>query len=149
MFYKLSDELKIEASFMILSTLSRKINRRADLLKLVNSFFQSHFNTIIAIESHLVILRIMRAVSYFPSAIFFLYLETQMSTGKVFILEGIKSFERILKSNKYPELLDLLVKIIASIMGVIRISDPIMELIVINYYDSMLKKSHQLYHRCR
>ena len=87
---------------MILSTLSTYVNRRSDLSKLVSSFFISHVKNIIAIESHLVILRIMRAISYYPSAIYFLYIETQISMGKIFILEGIKSFERILKSNQYP-----------------------------------------------
>jgi len=33
-------------------------------------------------------------------------------------------------------------------MEVIHISDPIMQLIVINYYDSLLKKSSDLYFRC-
>lgn len=72
-----------------------------------------------------------------------------MNKGKVFIVEGIKSFERILKTNRYNELLSLLSTIFSKLMGVIRISDPIMEVIILNSYDSMLKISQQLYYACR
>ena len=68
----------------------------------------------------------MRAVSYYPSAIFFLYIEAQFSQGKVFIIEGIKSFERILKANKFPELLDLLAKILINLLDLMKVSDPLM-----------------------
>jgi len=102
MFYKISDELKMETSLMALSNLSVYINRRPDLGRLVSSFLVSHFQNLIAVQSHLVILRLMRTVSYFPSVMYFLYIESQFSQGKVFILEGIKSFERILKKNKHP-----------------------------------------------
>lgn len=86
MFYRLSDELKLETGFMVLSNLSVYINRRNDLSKLVGSFLVSHFHNLIDIKSHLVILRLMRAISYYPSAIYFLYIETQLNQGKVFIL---------------------------------------------------------------
>lgn len=72
-----------------------------------------------------------------------------MNKGKVFIVEGIKSFERILKTNRYNELLSLLATIFSKLMGVIKISDPIMEVIILNSYDTMLKKSQELYYACR
>ena len=134
---------------MVFSNLSNFVIRRSDLSRQLEGFLKSHMKSIIAVESHLVILRIIRTISYYPSAMYFLYVETQMGTGKAFILQGIKCFERILKSNRYPQLLQLLVKILKTLMGVIRISDPIFELIVINYYDSMLKASPSLYFRCR
>ena len=86
MFYRLSEELKMETSFMILANLSTIIRRRSDLMKLVTSFLGSQVNKIIKIESHLVILRIVRTVSYYPSAIYFMYIETQINQGKIFIL---------------------------------------------------------------
>jgi hypothetical protein len=134
MFYHLSDEFKLETGLMVLANLSGFINRRPDLQRLVSSFLVSHCNQILAITSHLVILRIMRAIAYYPSTMYFLYIETQMARGKIFILEGIKSFERIIKTNKYSELLELLSKIIINLMNSVRVSDPIMQLIVLNNY---------------
>lgn len=125
-FYRLSEELKLETSFMVLANLSRFINRRYDLYKLVNSFLASHFTNILQVKSHLPILRIIRLISYFPTAIYFVYIESHLTEGKVFIIEGIKSFERIIKTNRYPELLGILASIFVRLMGVIRISDPIM-----------------------
>ena len=134
---------------MILSTLSNYVNRRHDLSKTVSTFFVSHFKKIIDLKSHLVILRIMRAISYYPSAIYFLFIETQLTMGRVFILEGIKSFERILKCNNYPELLNLLSSIFMNLMEVMKVGDPLMQLIVMDYYETMLRRTPMLYFRCR
>ena len=87
---------------MVLANLSRYINRRGDLSKLVESFLASHFSSLIQIKSHLAILRIMRLVSYYPTSLFFVYIDSQFCHGKVFILEGIKCFERIIRTNRYP-----------------------------------------------
>lgn len=43
MFYRVSDELKLETGFMVLSNLSGYITRRSDLYKTVSSFLVSHF----------------------------------------------------------------------------------------------------------
>lgn len=119
---------------MVLANLSRFINRRYDLLKLVNSFLSSHFTDIMKVKSHLPVLRIIRLISYYPSAIYFVYIESNFTLGKVFIIEGIKSLERIIKTNRYPELLGLLASIITRLMGVIKISDPVMQIIVLNQH---------------
>jgi len=33
----------------------------------------------------------MRVISYYPCALYFLYIEMQMSRGKIYIIEGIKA----------------------------------------------------------
>lgn len=134
---------------MVLANLSRFINRRYDLLKLVNSFMSSHFAEIMRVKSHLTVLRIIRLISYYPSAIYFVYIESHFTEGKVFIIEGIKSFERIIKTNRYPELLGLLASIITRLMGVIKISDPVMQIIMLNQHETMLKRHPLLYRQCR
>ena len=134
---------------MVIASLSVQIYKRDDLKQLITGFFMSNFNTIITIGSKLVVLRIVRAVSYFPMGIYFLYIETQMSKDKVFILQGIKSFERILRSNKFPQAMKLLATIFNNLIGVIKINDPIMELMVLNCYETMLKASTSLYKKIR
>lgn len=133
---------------MVLANLSRFINKRYDLNRLVNSFLASHFPNILQVKSHLPILRIIRLVSYYPTAIYFVYIESHLTEGKIFIIEGIKSFERIIKTNRYPELLGVLGSIFMRLMGVIRIGDPIMQIIVINHHSSMLKRQPELYKLC-
>jgi hypothetical protein len=93
---------------MVLATLAPQINLRPDMNKVVYAFFLTQFEALVRLDSPLVILRIMRAISYYPSALYFLYIETQMSRGKVFILEGIKALERILRTNKFSELFQFL-----------------------------------------
>ena len=101
MFYKLSDELKLEASFQILANLSVYIKRRRDLNKTVSDFLVSFFPNIIKVQSNLVMLRVVRLTAYYPHSLYFYFIEATFSKGKVFILEGIKSFERIIRSNSY------------------------------------------------
>lgn len=71
-----------------------------------------------------------------------------MSRGTPFIIEGLKAFERILKTNRFSELYTFLGGIFIKILGVIRISDPVMELMVINYFDRILKPLPALYLKC-
>jgi hypothetical protein len=95
---------------MVLAALSPQINLRSDMNKVVYAFFLTQFEALVRIESPLVVLRIMRCISYYPSALYFLYIETQMNRGKAFILEGVKALERILRTNKFSELFQFLCK---------------------------------------
>lgn len=54
--------------------------------KVVYAFFLTQFEALVRLDSPLVILRIIRAISYYPSALYFLYIETQMTRGKAFVL---------------------------------------------------------------
>ncbi len=76
---------------MILAALAPQINLRLDMNKVVYAFFLTQFEALVRLDNHLVILRIIRAISYYPSALYFLYIETQMARGKAFVLEGIKA----------------------------------------------------------
>jgi hypothetical protein len=93
---------------MILAALAKQINRREDMNKVVYAFFLTQFEALVRIESPIVILRIVRAIGYYPSALYFLFIETQMNRGKIFIIEGIKALERILRTNKFAELFQFL-----------------------------------------
>lgn len=76
--------------------------------KVMYAFFLTQFEALVRIDSHIIILRIIRAIGYYPSALYFLYIETQMNRGNIFILEGIKALERILRTNKFAELFQFL-----------------------------------------
>ena len=76
---------------MVLAALAPQINLRIEMNKVVYAFFLTQFEALVRIDSPLVVLRIIRAISYYPSALYFLYIETQMCRGKAFILEGIKA----------------------------------------------------------
>lgn len=54
--------------------------------KVMYAFFLTQFEALVRIESHIIILRIIRAIGYYPSALYFLYIETQMNRGNIFIL---------------------------------------------------------------
>lgn len=76
---------------MILAALAPQINLREDMNKVVYAFFFTQFEALVKIDSPLVVLRIIRAISYYPSALYFLYIETHISRGGVFVLEGVKA----------------------------------------------------------
>ncbi len=59
---------------MVVANLSVHLVKRPDLKEIIIAFFTAHFNTIIAISSNFVVLRIMRAASYFPVGLYFLYI---------------------------------------------------------------------------
>jgi|LakMenEpi03Aug12_release.lakeMendotaPanAssembly.Ray.scaffolds.fasta_scaffold456342_1 hypothetical protein len=111
---------------MVLAALAPQINLRTEMNKVVYAFFLTQFEALVRIDSPIVVLRIMRAISYYPSALYFLYIETQMSRGKAFILEGIKALERILRTNKFSELFQFLSTIFIKLLAVVRVSDPVM-----------------------
>lgn len=41
-------------------------------------------------------------IGYYPTAVYYNVIKSKMTMGKVFILEGLKAFEKILKANRYP-----------------------------------------------
>jgi hypothetical protein len=43
-------------------------------------------------------------IGYYPTAVYYAFVKDNMAKGKVFLLEGLKTFERIMKANKYPEI---------------------------------------------
>jgi hypothetical protein len=91
----------------------------------------------------------MRVISYYPCALYFLYIEKQICRGPVFVLEGVKSLERILRTNRFNELFQFIGNIIGKLMNVLKVTDPIMELIIINNFEKMLMNSPYLYRLVR
>ena len=59
---------------MVLTALTPHINKRKDMQKVIHAFFLTQFELLIKIESPIVILRIIRTLSYYPSALYFLYI---------------------------------------------------------------------------
>lgn len=51
----------------------------------------------------IVMLRLIRTISFFPSDGYFKYIENRMNRGELFMLEGINAFVRIHKYNDFPE----------------------------------------------
>lgn len=65
------------------------------------------------------------------------------------MLEGVKSLERILRTNRFNELFQFIGNIIGKLMNVLKVTDPIMELIIINNFEKMLMNSPYLYRLVR
>ncbi len=101
------------------------INKRDDLNKIVYAIFITHFEKLQRIETPIVLLRLIRAIGYYPTAVYYNVIKSKMSLGKVFVLEGLKSFERILKANRYPEIFDLLSEIFSELITVMNVNDHI------------------------
>jgi hypothetical protein len=54
------------------------------------------------ITDSLVLLRLIRFIGFYPAAAYYNLILKSMSRGKAFILEGLKSYDKIVKANKYP-----------------------------------------------
>ena len=98
------------------------------------AIFITHFERLQKIDQPIIVLRIIRTIGYYPTALYYNVIKTKMGLGKAFVLEGLKSFERILKANRYPEIFDLLSEIFTELIAVMNVSDHIFETIVLNHY---------------
>ena len=78
-------------------------------------------------------------VGYYPTAVYYPFIKVKMTESKVFVLEGLKSYERILKANKHPEIFALLSQVFEELLGMIAVNDSIFEIIVLNHYERMLR----------
>jgi len=87
----------------------------------------------------------MRTISCFSVALYFSYIESQLSKGKVFLLEGIKCFEKIISTNRQADLINYLCKILEKVIESVNITDGLMQLMVTSHYKSMVKTSPSLY----
>ncbi len=107
-FFNLEPCLQLETCFNILSLLSVYITKREDLNKIVYAIFITHFDKLQKTDTPIIILRMIRTIGYYPTAVYYNVIKTKMSLGKAYLLEGLKSFERILKANRYPEIFEVL-----------------------------------------
>ena len=85
---------------MVLSALEVHFKKRSDLKSAITSFFADYYTILSLIQSPIVAIRLIRAVSYYSFTTYFPYIEAKMGLGKVFALEGIKSLERIIRANR-------------------------------------------------
>ena len=78
-------------SLSLLTVLAPWFNKVPEQNKLIYGLFLTQFEAFLKIDHPLVVLRLIRAIGYYPSALYFLYIETQMNRGGVFITEGLKA----------------------------------------------------------
>lgn len=86
---------------MVLCSLSRFANRRDDVGQIVYAFLVTQFNAFTKPTSPIVVLRLMRTISCYPTALYFVYMEQQIKRGRVFAIEGLRCFGKIVKTNKF------------------------------------------------
>lgn len=130
---------------MMLCGLSGPISRRPDVIQITLAFLITQFEALTSITSTLVVLRLMRTISCFSVTLYFSYIESQLSKGKVFLLEGIKCFEKIISTNRQADLINYLCKILEKVIESVSITDGLMQLMVTSHYKSMVKTSPSLY----
>lgn len=82
----------------------------------------------------LLVARLIRLVGYYPQAIYFDYIQNKMRQSRTFLLEGSKSFERIMKNQDYVRTFPLMNKVMLSVIDLIDVSDSVFEQLVINSY---------------
>lgn len=71
---------------MVLSALEVHFKKRPDFKSAITSFFADEYCLLSLIQSPIVSIRLVRAVSYYPSTTYFPYIESKMGLGKVFAL---------------------------------------------------------------
>lgn len=86
---------------MLLSTLSPYICRRQDIAHLIFAFFISQFEVLTKTTSIIIKLRLIRVISCYSISLYFPYIESLIRSSKVFVVEGLRSFEKIVRGNKY------------------------------------------------
>ncbi len=129
----------------MLSTISSFANRRNDVSQIIYSLFITQYEVFSKINTPIVVLRLLRCIACYPSALYYSYIEHQIKKGRVFALEGLRCFEKIIRTNKYNELFKNLALIIANLIEFISVTDPIMDLIVNKQFEQMLKASSSLF----
>ena len=81
----------------------------------------------------------MRVMSCYSIALYFPFIEEQMKKGRIYILEGLRCFVRILSTNKFAELFPFLTKTMINVLNDVSVTDELMNLIVISNFHTMVK----------
>lgn len=97
----MSNKNKIDISLMVLTCLRSYIIRDRECCKIVNASLVTFSAYFTSITDELLMLRILRTIGYFPISIYFEFMKTTMSKGKVFIIEGLQAFSRIARNRDY------------------------------------------------
>lgn len=86
---------------MVLATIADCMKNREDLKVVISSVIITNFNIFCKITDELVLLRLIRLIGYYPSALYFSFIEQCMGYSRVFTLEGLSCFERVSRNKKY------------------------------------------------
>lgn len=70
----------------MLSLLSPLINKREDLHKVVYALLITHLSNFQQVENKIVLLRLIRMIGYYPTAVYYAFVKDNMAKGKVFLL---------------------------------------------------------------
>jgi hypothetical protein len=85
----------------MLSGLAGLVNRRLDVGQIVYAFLITQAQPLSSIQAPLVVLRLIRAIGCYSISLYFSFLEQHLKRGKVFTLEALRAFQRILKTNRF------------------------------------------------
>ena len=132
----------------MLCGISTYANKRQDV-EAIYALLITQFQPLIKMNSPLVVLRLMRTISCYSIALYFDYIQESMKRGRVFVLEGIRCFERIIMTNQFKELNKLLATLMIKVLQNVSVTDSIMNLIVVQNYEKMVSKFPELYKAVR
>lgn len=71
------------------------------VLEVIYSLLAVHSKFFSEIKDELVLCRLIRLIGYYPFASFFYFIQEKMSLNKACQIEGIMTFERIIKNQEY------------------------------------------------
>lgn len=129
----------------MLSSIATHVNQRLDIGQVVYALLIAQFSQLSQCGHPLVALRLMRAISCYSVVLYFSYIEQQMDRGRVFLIEGLKCFARIIRNNKLNDLFESLSATMSHLISKVRISDDLVDLIVLVNYKTMVISSPQLF----
>lgn len=130
---------------MILCLINPSLNCRQDLKVVITSILMTNCNTFTSIVDELVLVRMVRLIGYYPTAIYFSFIQKLMGYSKVFLCEGLAAFNRISKNKEYLEIFPLLHLVFAEIIDYIEVNDSIFENLINENYEKVLKPNLTLY----
>lgn len=82
----------------------------------------------------IVLSRLTRVIGYYPTAIYFAFIKNLMDKSRIFVLEGVCTFERISKNRAFMSVFPHINYVFEEIIDFIDVSDSIFEQIVMNNY---------------
>ena len=84
-FWGLSNNDKLDIAFMVFALISPLIMCKQRLYEVVMSILLSQVQLLIALQDRIVQARLIRLIGYYPSAVYFAYIQHKMQKEKTFI----------------------------------------------------------------
>lgn len=126
---------------MVLTVISPLVFKREDLKHIIISLIITNFNVIIEVEEDLVRARLIRLVGYYTSSIYFAFIQKLMPYSKVYFLEGMCTFEKILKNKTYLEMFPIMHLVYLGFVDLVSVTDTIFERLILENYEKIMKKN--------